>query len=156
MGELSFALSVFPRAHLSVGFYGDVTVLPTTIADRSGSASARADSVGGELAWAFGNESWPLRPDIGLRGGATLLHLEGSANAPDIGAVTNLWNVDVAARVGVSMRIVPSLRVRADGALGVVAPGASVLFAGTQVATWSFPLLSASAGLELDVGGRSK
>jgi hypothetical protein len=73
----------------------------------------------------------------------------GVGRSPYAGVREQRWSWSPFVGSGVGWRIVPSLGVRADLAVGVDASHTIVRFAGREVADWGRPWLAGSAALEL-------
>ncbi len=150
MGDVSLAAALHPVARWSVGLASNLPVASASIlAPPYGSASASATTMGGELAYTLGEDSWLLHPDVALGAAAVLLRVESTTAAPQLRANANVWMAAALARGGVALALTNDWRVRADATLGVTFPEGTVELVERQVAaTWGRPVFAGGVSLE--------
>ncbi len=148
--DVSLAGAWHPVAAWSVGLFGQLPVLSSTLTGPGGSAQVGATLLGVEVARALGQSSWKVHPDVGLGAGAVSLHLVGTAAAPSgVTPSVDAWMAEAQVRGGIAVPIASEWRLRADATLALAFPEADVDFGKVRVATWGRPIATGALSVEV-------
>lgn len=90
-----------------------------------------------------------VRPDVGVLVGVAMLQFEGVAIPPLLGRSDRLFTFSAMFDAGLSIRVSPTLRIRADAGVGLAAPELAITFVGRPVGRWGRPFGQGTLGLAL-------
>jgi hypothetical protein len=149
VADLSLAAALHPVARWSFGVVANLPVASASVgAPPDGSASVSATTLGGELAYALGRDSWLFHPDVAVGAAAVLLRLDGTAAQASRSASTDVWMAAPLVRGGLAFALTSDWRLRADATLGFTIPEGVVDLAGHPIGTWGRPMFAGGASLE--------
>jgi hypothetical protein len=144
--DLSFAYQFGSR--FSVAVDGALTPARATLRGPEGEASIAWYLAGVSLGFSPGNPAAPVRLRSSAGAWLGLMSLAGQAVAPFVNTPTEFVSVIPHLDEGLRFSLTPTLGLVANVSIGVSEPGASIRFAGREVATWGRPLWIGSLALE--------
>ncbi len=144
--ELSFAYEFGSRFRVALD--GALTPTRTTLRGSEGQASIAWYVAGVSLGFSPGNPAAPVRFRSSAGAWLGSMSLAGQAVAPYVNTPTEFVSVIPHLDEGLHFSLTPTLGLVAGVSIGVSAPGASIRFAGREVATWGRPLWIGSLALE--------
>lgn len=144
--DLSFAYRF--GSGFSVALDGALTPARATLRGPEGQASIAWYVAGVSLGFSPGNPAAPVRVRSSVGAWLGWMSLAGQAVAPYVDTPTEFVSVIPHLDEGLHVSLTPTLGLAAGVSIGVSAPGASIRFAGREVATWGRPLWLGSLALE--------
>lgn len=143
-----------PVRHFSISAFGLLPTAAENVSAPEGSAGLRTRIVGGLLRATLVDVGDVFRITAGAGGGAAVVSMSGQASTArfDARSATAATGIGLAT-VGMSVRVLPFLALRADALGGLAAYRPVMRFDGRDVATWGPSTLAFTGGFELDALG---
>jgi hypothetical protein len=147
--QLDVWLRVRATAHFTLALRILAPTFPAAIDAPEGRSTVTlgATSLGGDVL--FGRTAAALRGHAGVGVGLLWTHLEGTAAQPFAGRSDDLFSALSYLHGGATYALGESVRIFADGTVGVATPRPVVRFADRAVASWGQPAVALALGVEL-------
>jgi hypothetical protein len=146
--HLDLALGCRIGKGFTIAVDGALTPERTKLRAPEGEAEVAWYLAGASLGFSPGDPGAPVRFRSSAGAWIGWMNLTGLPVAPYVNTPAEFVSVIPHLDAGVRFSLTPSLALAAGGSLGVSAPGASIRFAGREVATWGRPLWIGSLALE--------
>jgi hypothetical protein len=152
LAALSVGAHAFLHPRISVGVSGFLPLTAARVDGVEGSSTSRVFVVSADATAHFGSRDARWDPQLGAGAVLLVLHTEGTGRAPSsIGLSSDSVSAGLFLRPGVGVALGDRLHLRADLLTGVALSRFALDYAGRTAATWGWPFVVASLGLEVEL-----
>lgn len=146
--NLELGLGWMPVEHVGFAAFVSIPLHAARIETSDGAADLSLLLAGGALRFVFTERAnrWAPSVDVGVT--AVSFKSTGTSSGRLVPAAVSAAAAAPYARFGLALAVTPTFRVHADVLAGVIGQGVSIVFAGTEVATWGKPFVLPSLGAD--------